>query len=176
MTSALAALRNGQDVTEQYSSGVAIGVTIMGNAIVPRPTTAGSKTLVGEADIRERISAILIRFPTKSIETATQLTDEGVRLLKNQRRTPSSATLLNLARGRGELGPAIWGAICELCDRPTGFPAAEPEPEPRPRVVTEIIVLDSWKLQDLIEEREREKERQLSTPLRDLFETERRRA
>lgn len=47
------------------------------------------------------------------------------------------------------------------------------EPEP---VVIETIVLDAWKLQDLREERAREIEERKIGAMRDLFETERKRA
>lgn len=165
MTSAQSKVRNAIGVNVQKRTGATNGVTIMANARAHSPTTVASKTLVGESEIRECVSAILIRFPTKSIQTATQLTDEGVRLLKNQRRTPSTATLINLAKARGELGPAIWEAICDLCDRPTGFP------EP---IVIEPIVLDAWKLQDLREERAREIEERKIGAIHDLFEPRRR--
>lgn len=88
------------------------------------PTTVGSKTPVGR-DIREAVAAVLLRFPSRTIEEAADLTDEGVRLLKNSRRTISTETLIKLARAKGELGPAMWGLISELCGRHS--PRAEHE-------------------------------------------------
>lgn len=101
----------------------------MRNATAQRPTTVVSKTEVGrvafEREIREAVACVMVRFPTKAIEAAADLTDEGVRLLKNQKRTLSVPTLLKLARASGELGPAMWSAICHLCDRPNGNPEFE---------------------------------------------------
>lgn len=98
----------------------------MGNASGFRPTTVVSKTEVGEApsdkEIRATVACVLRRFPTKTVETAADMTDEGVRLLKNQKRTLSVPTMVALARSRGELGPAMWKAICALCGRSDGNP------------------------------------------------------
>lgn len=98
----------------------------MRNAIAQRPTTVASKTAVGfEREIRETVACVLVRFPTKTIEAAADLTDEGVRLLKNQKRTLSVPTLLKLAQASGELGPAMWAAMCQLAGRPNGNPELE---------------------------------------------------
>lgn len=101
----------------------------MKDAIASRPTAVVSKTAVGNApsekEIREVIGRTLIRFPTKNVQAAGDLTGEGVRLLKNQARTLSVPTLIKLIRGQGELGPAIWAAFCQLCGRPTGFSELE---------------------------------------------------
>lgn len=85
----------------------------------PMPTTVVSKTTVGD-EIREATAGTLQRFKTKRIESAGDLTDEGVRLLKNAKRTISMETFVKLARAKGEIGPAMWDMICELCNRPTG--------------------------------------------------------
>lgn len=86
------------------------------------PTTVGPKSPVGSENltktIRERTIATLHRFPTKVIEGAGDLTDEGVRLLKNGKRTISTETMVKLANSGGELGPAVWAMIAELCGRP----------------------------------------------------------
>lgn len=89
----------------------------MKNSTVMMPTTVASKTPVGD-EIREKIAAALIRFPNVSIEKGGDLSNEGVRLIKQRRRTISTETLINLARAKGELGPAVWSVICELCQRP----------------------------------------------------------
>lgn len=121
MTSARAASRNsshGQGEANQTA-----------NATARHPATVGSKTDVGapafEREIRGVVACVLARFPTKTIEVAGDLTDEGVRLLKNQKRTLSVPTLLRLAQAQGELGPAMWSALCQLAGRPNGNPELE---------------------------------------------------
>lgn len=109
-------LRNGDAETHRRAER---GVTRMKNSTAMMPTTVAPKTDVG-AEIREKVGAALLRFPTKSIESGGDLTNEGVRLLKNGRRTISTETLIKLAHAKGELGPAIWSVICELCGRPGG--------------------------------------------------------
>lgn len=93
------------------------GVVTMKNSTATKPTTVGSETTVVK-EIRAEVSKVLRLFPTKRIETAGDLSDEGARLLKLGRRTISTETMIRLARAGGELGPAMWSAICELCARP----------------------------------------------------------
>lgn len=81
------------------------------------PTTVVSKSDVGDDLIREKVAAVLVKFKTKTIEGAGDLSDEGVRLLKNRKRTISTETLFKLVHAKGELGPAIWKVICELSGR-----------------------------------------------------------
>lgn len=174
----------------------------MGNATAQMPTTVASKTEVGgaafEREIRETVACVMIRFPTKVIEAAGDLTDEGVRLLKNQKRTLSVPTLLKLAKASGELGPAMWAAICKLCDRPNGNPEME-SPEMNAvygalhmlarskgpagefanallkQMNTEAVILEPSELDELREKRaEKERIKRLNAPLRDLFADRRR--
>ena len=94
----------------------------MVNASAKMPTTVVKETAVGrpsiEREIRTTIAASLARFPSKAVEAGGDLSDEGVRLIKNGKRTLSTATLFKLARSKGDLGPAVWSAICAICERP----------------------------------------------------------
>lgn len=101
------------------------GVITMTNSMAVRPTAVVSKTDVVH-EIRAAVSAALIKFPTKSIEGWGDLTEEGVRLLKNGKRTISMETIVKMARSRSELSPTIWAVICELCGRKSGFEQESP--------------------------------------------------
>lgn len=103
MTSSNSALRNGQDVTEQYSSDVTIGVTGMKNATraddvhLLGQTTHGTKLLF-EPQLREELTALIIPYTARQLAKFSGATPEGARHWADGSRCPKLHHAFSIAQ------------------------------------------------------------------------------